>query len=165
MTLKKISLCLLTCTCISSAAYANSTNSNFNSTASIASNCVVSSTDINFGSISPQASGQATATATVQAKCTNTTAYTINIGPGASGSFSQRTLTGTKSGNTDSLNYQIYEESTHVNILGDGSSNTVPLAGVGSGAFQNFTVYGLLYLNQYITPDVYRDALSVTINY
>lgn len=163
MNLKKISLCLLAC--ISSLAHANSSNSNFSSTASIASNCVVSSTDINFGSISPQASGQATATATVQAKCTNTTAYTVNIGPGTSGNFSQRTLTGTKSGNTDTLGYQIYQESTHVNILGDGSSDTVPLAGVGNGGFQNFTVYGLLYLNQYITPDVYRDALSVTINY
>ena len=162
----KLSACLVLSSILFSAScFANSTNTNVSSSASISPKCTVSSTRIDFGSISPRASGTSTATSNITALCTQTTIYTISVGGGSSGDILHRTLLGVKSGNTDSLLYNVYLDTSYGTIVGDGSQGTSVLSGTGSGILQNYTIYGLLQLNQYITPDQYQDNLSVTINY
>lgn len=147
---------------------AGSTNSStaiVQSSAAISASCLVTSVDMNFGQLSPQASGQATSTSQVTATCTKSTNYTIALGTGSSGTYSTRTLSGVKSNNNDKLNYNVYKDTSYVAILGDGTNGTFVLSGTGTGIQQAFTVYGMLQLNQYITPDNYSDNLSVSINY
>lgn len=143
----------------------NSTTAIVQSSAAISASCIVTSVDMNFGQLSPQASGQATSTSQVTATCTKSTNYTIALGTGSSGTYTARTLSGAKSTNHDKLSYNVYKDTTYATILGDGTNGTVMIIGSGSGIQQAFTVYGMLQLNQYITPDNYSDNLSVTINY
>jgi spore coat protein U-like protein len=143
----------------------NSTTALVQSSAAISASCLVTSVDMNFGQLSPQASGQATSTSLVTATCTKSTNYTIALGTGSSGTYTARTLSGAKSTNHDKLSYNVYKDTTYGTILGDGTNGTSLLTGTGNGVQQSFTVYGMLQLNQYITPDNYSDNLSVTINY
>lgn len=167
--IKKINVILTSLLLSSASAFAagatNSTTAIVQSTAAITASCLVTSVDMNFGQLSPQATGEATSTSQVTATCTKSTNYTIALGTGSSGSYSARTLSGAKSTNHDKLNYNVYKDTTYASILGDGSNGTSMLTGTGSGIQQSFTVYGMLQLNQYITPDNYSDNLSVTINY
>lgn len=150
----------------SSSAMAGSVTANFQATASIAATCVVSATNVAFGSFTPAASGNAAATGTITSTCTKSTPYTLAINAGSSASIPARTMGGAATGNTDKLAYNLYTDSGHTTLFGDGTTGNGTKASLtGTGAAQTTTVYGNLALNQYITPDNYADTLTVTLAY
>ena len=151
---------------LSNLAHAGSINSNFQTSASLASTCVLSATNVAFGAITPAATGSNNATGTITSTCTKATTYSLAINAGGSGSISARTISGTIAGNTDKVAYNLYTDSVHTTLFGDGSlfsGSVVQLT--GSGSAQITSVYGNLLLNQYITPDNYSDNLTVTLSY
>lgn len=182
--MKKILLSTLICVALFSQSFiakASSTTASVNSTASLASTCTIGGGSISFGTISPSAS-QTTGIGTINVLCTSTTTYDLSFSAGNSGNQLQRTMKGASS--TDSLQYNIYTDTSYATIIGDGSSGTShPLNGIYSGrAFTGglqggrniygsvgrtvtFNIYGAVAGNQYITPDNYSDSLTITLTY
>lgn len=144
---------------------ATTLTNNINSSATLSPKCTISGNKIDFGDISPKNSGFVSVTSILRTICTKSTAYTIIIGAGETGDILNRQLKGITSGNNDKLNYTIYDSSSFINIVGDGTNGTVLISGIGTGNTENITIYGYLNLKQYISPDYYSDNLSVTINY
>ena len=140
-----------------SSAMAGTATTTFQVTATVAASCVVSATNVAFGSITPAATGNASATGTITSTCTKSTPYTLNINAGGSGSIAARTMGGAVSGNTDKLAYNLYTDAAYANLFGDGSGTSKNVSLTGTGAAQTTTVYGNLALNQYLTPDTYTD--------
>lgn len=158
-------LALITMFSLSTTTFAASGNSSMQGSATINATCTVSSTNINFGTIAPSQTGTATSNAVISATCTNETPYTINIGTGNNNSFAPRAMNGSATGNSDKLEYNIYSDSSYSTIMGDGSSSTYQIQGTSVGGTQNYTMYGSLSLNQYVTPDNYTDNVTLTLNY
>ena len=160
----KLSLVALALAAISSQAFAGTATGTFQATATLSSSCLVSATNVNFGTITPAATGTTAATGTISSTCSKNIPYTLSINAG-SGTFATRTMGGAASGNTDKLNYNLYTEVAATNIWGDGTASTVKVSLTGTGASQSSTVFGQLPLNQYLKPDTYTDNLSVTLAY
>jgi spore coat protein U-like protein len=147
----------------SASVFAGSSTTNVAGAADVQATCSVASGNINFGQISPLA--QTSASATITAICTKDTSYTLSVNIGNSSSFNNRIMIGSTSGNSDGLNYNIYNSNQYTNVVGDGTGGTVVYTGTGSGLSQSYSLYGAVPGNQYVTPDNYVDNLTVTLNY
>lgn len=137
----------------------------FQVTATVASSCLVSATELAFGSITPtEAATELAKTSTISVTCSNTHPYTVNVGFGANGGTEANRFM-KNSANADKLAYNIYTEASHTNVMGDGTgvSKNVPL--VGTGAAQTVTVYGKLLQNQFVSAGTYADTLTVNVAY
>jgi spore coat protein U-like protein len=149
------------------AAQAASATTTFRVTADVAGNCRVSASDLVFGSYiagTPLAGQSA-----VKVRCTTGTAYAVKLSAGTSLSLAQRTM---KNG-TNSLNYNLFADSGHTSIWGDGATaSTVNRTGTGTGlsalAEATFDVYGLVpdtAANQDAAPGSYLDTITVSVDY
>ena len=146
-------------------AQAATATATFQVTATVASSCLVSATELAFGSITPtEAATELAKTSTISVTCSNTHPYTVNVGFGANtGTEANRFMK--NSANEDKLAYNIYTEASHTNVFGDGTgvSKNVPL--VGTGAAQTVTVFGRLLQNQFVSAGTYADTLTVNVAY
>lgn len=164
-------------------AQAGSATGNFQSGATLNASCQLTGGSINFGSI-PTGSGVTNSSGSITVLCNGGLAYNILFSAGNSSNQLARGMSGVTSGNTDSLLYNIYTDTTYTTIIGDGNSGTThPLSGstsgrpitnglsggrnqyVSSGRLIQWTIYGELQNNQFITPDNYSDNLTVTVTY
>lgn len=160
----KQSLLALALAAVSVSSFAGTATANFQSTATVSSSCSISATNVAFGTVTPAATGSATATGTITSRCSNAVAYTMAINAG-SGTLASRTMAGGVAGNTDKLAYNLYTDAGATQVWGDGSASTSTVGLTGTGADQTSTVYGKLALNQYVKPDTYTDNLTVTLAY
>lgn len=147
--------------------WASTATNTFQATATVISSCTVSGTTLNFGNsldtLATPTPVSATSTLTVQ--CTNTTPYTValNAGSNAGGAsnFSSRTM---KSG-SNTLAYQLYLDSGHASVWGDGTSSSSTVAGTGTGNAQTLSIYGSLPSLANVVPGSYTDTVTVTVSY
>lgn len=159
----KISLLALALVALSSQAFATSITSSLQSTATISSSCLVSATDISFGSYSPR-TGSSTS-GTITSTCSNAVPYTISMSSGGSGNVSAKAMTGTKG---DTLLYSITNQANQE--LGDGTGGTVVISLTGTGVAQTTTMQAQIVVlpggvAQFVTPDNYSDTLTLTVAY
>ncbi|MDR3741348.1 MAG: spore coat U domain-containing protein [Terracidiphilus sp.] len=144
-------------------AQAATATTTFAVTATVNSNCTVTANPLAFGTYSGTALNVST---TIAVTCTNTTAYNVGLsaGNGSSASVTNRLMTNTATGSTQTLNYQLLSGSyTGTNWGNTSATNWV--GGTGSGSAQTLTVYGVVPASQYPTPGSYADSITVTINY
>lgn len=146
----------------------NSGSFPFQVTATVFPQCQITATNkLDFGTrigtniaVAP---GGASAGLSVQ--CTNTTPYQIGLTPsnGNSGGYGTMVASGAVAGNTDSVKYNLYRDAAGSqpwgNVMGSNTST-----GSGTGAVNNTTVYGGL-IHQAVTPDTYKDTVTVTVTY
>lgn len=132
---------------------------------SVAGNCNVSTTNLNFGSY--DASVALLGSADVSVRCSNGTAYTVKLGTGG-GTFGQRLLTD----GTNNLQYNLYTTSGFGTVWGDGTSSTGFVSGTGTGMSSSqaivHTVHGQLpnsVANQDVPTGAYTDNVIVTVEY
>lgn len=170
--LAPLALALAIAACATAPAAAGSTNSTFNVTATVASDCKLSAGNLALGNYVPGA-GPVTATSTISVNCTRGTAFTVKLGAGqgSGATVGNRTMVGSASA-TDLLNYQLYQDSAHTIAWGDGTggTSTEALTGQGMGAAQTqaLTVYGQIAdsaTNQTAAPDSYSDTITVSVSY
>ena len=141
--------------------------SNFNSdfaslrvTASILSNCLLSATDLAFGTYS---GSLINATSTILVACTNATPYNVGLNAGTATGATVTTRSMTGPGGT-LLGYKLFSNSGRtVNWGNTVGTNTVP--GTGTGGVQTLTVYGQLPANQNGPPGSYSDTITVTLTF
>lgn len=155
---------------VSATAGAITTNTNFNVTASVAKNCLVSGGDIGFGTYTPT-TGALTGSSTVGVRCTAGTGFTVALSAGQEASYAPRKL---KDAGNNKLEYNLYTDSAYTTVWGNASGATITQsgtgAGMGAGQAQNLTVYAQLpdnAANQLAPASAgnYTDNIIVTVTY
>jgi spore coat protein U-like protein len=150
---------------VTGAAQAANKQTTFLVTANVASVCLVSATDLDFGAF--DASADLTGSSSVNVRCTNGTGYTVQLGTGA-GSFAQRTMS---DGGSGILNYNLYTSTGYTTIWGDGTLSTSTLGGTGTGLSAlkevSYSVEGKLPIagNEDAPVGSYGDTIQVTVEY
>lgn len=144
-----------------SAITGNSNQISFTATATVSSACVVSTTDLNFGSVAALTSNT-DSTSTVTINCTNGLAFTaaLNAGTGSGATITTRKMTG----GAQTLNYSLYTNSARTTVWGNGTTGVV-VSGTGTGTASPHVVYGRIPTQT--TPNVgtYTDTIVVTVTY
>ena len=90
----------------------------------------------------------------------------VSFSTGASGSYTTRTMTN----GTGSLNYNLYADAAHTQILGDGTNGTQTYQATLSTSFfgpvqGSFTAYGLIPAQQNVPPGTYNDTVVITLTF
>ena len=148
-------------------AHAATATANLGVTATVISSCIVSGGTINFGSaIDPTiASVPLDASTSLTVQCTSTTPYSValnaGVNAGGSANFSARKI---KNG-LQTLGYQLYADTLHTVVWGDGTSLSAVTPGLGNGSNQSLTVYGRLPSLAGAVPGTYTDTVTVTVTY
>lgn len=142
---------------------AGTVSTNFNVTATVLNNCIVSASDLAFGSYSASLATPTTANTTVNVTCTSGLAYTVALDGGTNThSVAARAMT---DGSSHNLTYGLYTSAAFSSLWGDGTSSTVTASGTGSGSTQSLTVYGRIDAAQFIPAGSYSDRIAVTVSY
>ena len=123
-----------------------------------ANKCTLTVTNVAFGSYDVFVKTNTTSTASVQVSCNQSLSYTVSMSAG-SGTLTSRVM---KSG-SNQLDYNLYTNSTHTTIWGDGTSGTVTVSATSLGA--TYTVYGLIPALQNVPVGSYSDTITVTVTY
>lgn len=122
---------------------------------------VISASDLDFGSATSLAL-TIDQSSTLTIKCSNTTPYNVGMSIGTGGgTTSARRMTGVGS---EYITYGLFRDSARSQVWGD-TVGTDTATGIGSGANQNFTVYGRVNSQTAPTPGNYADVVTVTITY
>lgn len=148
------------------AVYSNGTQTaTFTVTLVITAGCTVTATPMNFGSAS-NLSTALTATSTVSVTCTNTTPYNVGLSAGsaAGSTVAARVLAGAATGNTSTVGYGLYQDSTHSTNWGT-TQGTDTRAGTGNGTAQTLTIYGQVPTSTGTIPqpDTYTSVITATV--
>jgi len=157
--LGKAALALCAVGGIATAASAGSANANLGASASIAATCTISTSAVAFGAYSGT---QVDATGTVTANCITGTAWTIGLGTGTGTGATTSNRKMTSGANT--LGYALYSDISHSNNWGN-TVGTDTVAGTGTGASQNQTVYGSIPTGSVPAAGSYADTVVATINF
>lgn len=136
-------------------------NPTFSATATIASNCLVSANNVNFGSHGIL-SAPVDATGAVATACTVGTAYTIGLNGGLSNAPPGARLM--KKG-AESITYGLYKDAARSQIWGDASTPGSTISGTGNGLTGNNTVYGRVPAQNTPSAGLYSDTVVVTVTY
>lgn len=128
--------------------------------------CTVSASGVDFGNYNPVAATDNDSSGTVRVRCSLVLAlagsYTIQLGRGASSTYSQRSLT--SGGST--LRYNLYTTNARNQIWGDGTGGSLSVTNNFTallGVDQTTTVYGRVPAGQNVAPGSYADTILVTI--
>lgn len=132
--------------------------------------CHVSATSVAFGAYDPLNASATTSVGTITVQCTVTLVallvpWDIKLSTGSSGTFASRQMTNS----TSRLNYNLFLNSGHSTIWGDGTGGTsyvsaITLLAIGSTT-NNYSVYGRVPAGQDLRAGSYADTIVVTLNY
>tara|TARA_B100000989_G_scaffold298840_1_gene290387 strand:+ start:57476 stop:57916 length:441 start_codon:yes stop_codon:yes gene_type:complete len=133
--------------------------------------CSVSTTATNFGIYNPIAIVSAQSNGIVTVTCSALVvsalvAYTVDLSTGSSGTYAQRTL---QSGPTN-LNYNLYTNSSHTLVWGDGTAGTNRISDgytidILAPIVRDYTVYGLIPAQQAVGTGTYQDSIMATVTF
>jgi spore coat protein U-like protein len=133
--------------------------------ASVASNCTVSTTALAFGTYDPlvaNATASLDATGTVTIACTKGAATTIALGLGGNASGATRRMA---DGSSNYLTYEMYQDSARSTVWGTSGAGLLTPPAAPSKAARNFTVYGRIPSNQDVPAGSYADTVTATVNF
>ncbi len=149
-----------TCSSITS----NPTTFSLSTSATLVSDCLISATDLNFGTAGLLTSAL-TASSAVTLNCTNQAPWTLALstGSGSGATFSNRLLA--RSGGTQTVGYNLYTSSAYTTVWGDGTGSSSTAAGTGTGLAQSTTVFGRVPAQTTPQAGTYRDSIIVTVIY
>ena len=147
----------------SAAVYSNGSKTvNFDVTLTIIADCTIAANALNFGSSQGVLATSVSANTTVNVTCTNTTPYNIglNAGTGVGSTTAARLMSGT-GGNTSTVAYNLQQTSGGANW--GNTQGTDTMSGVGTGASQSLTVYGVVPAQATPQPDSYKSTITATV--
>ncbi len=152
-----------------SGAQAGTATSNLSVTATVSSNCTISTSPVAFGAYDPVVANAASplnGTGSVSVTCTTGASATITLGQGsnpAAGSSNAVPLRQMKDAGTDVLAYFLYQDSGHATVWGNTAGTGVPET--GNGAAINVTVYGQVPAAQNVPAASYSDTVLATVTF
>jgi len=136
-------------------------NFSFTVTATVATSCSVSATNLDFGSAGVLIAN-VDGTSTVTPQCTNGTPYNVglNAGTGTGATVTNRKMTSGAS----MITYSLYTTSGRTTVWGN-TVGTDTQSGTGTGSNQALTVYGRVPPQTTPAPAAYTDTIIVTATY
>lgn len=146
-------------------AFAATSSTTFQVTATVSAGCVIAATNHDFGSYLPSsATDNINGSNTITATCTLATLYDIglDIGIGAGATAASRKMT--RTGGTETLEYSLYQSADRLVVLGNTLGVDV-ISGVGTGAAIDHTVFGKITAGQNVPAGNYVDTVTATINF
>ena len=131
--------------------------------------CTINAPNMNFGTYDIFSAAPLAAQDTISISCNYCFGggnVSLSFSTGASGTYSSRTM----SNGTDSLNYNLFADTSHTQILGDGTNGTYTYQTTLNGGFigtvqGSFTAYGLIPAQQNVSPGTYSDTIAVTLTF
>jgi len=154
------------------AAHAAIESGTFDVRMTVLKSCTVtagSSSDIDLGSVDATAIDTSNSN-TISVNCSKTTPYFIGLMPSAANGGNANgagSMASATAGNTDTIPYQLHQDSATGAIWGNTATTTDAgngVEGIGSGLAQSFTVYAVAPSANF-TPDSYLDTVTVNVNY
>jgi spore coat protein U-like protein len=125
--------------------------------------CTISATTVAFGNYDPLTGTPTDTTGTVTYQCDFVVLPTITLSTGASSSYAARQMVS----GAERLNYNLYQDATHLIVWGDGTGGSVSY--VASVSFLNLsvpvTVYGRIPAQQNAAAGSYSDTIVATIHF
>jgi spore coat protein U-like protein len=132
--------------------------------------CSVTATGVAFGNYNATNSSPTNANGNVRVRCTvllvSVAAQTnISLNAGGSGSYAPRKM----SSGANRLNYNLYKETSHTTVWGDGTGGTgiwtdnTLIAVLGTNI--DHTLYGSMPAGQYVAAGSYADTITVTVEF
>ena len=141
----------------------------FTVTATVATNCNVSTSTLNFGSSGSFITTAINSTAAISVQCTNTTPYSIGLGNGLNASGNQRRMLAAAG---QYVSYNLYTDSGYSHAWSSTTSTTSCTAGAntcilgtGTGSNQNVTVYGQVPAQTAPAVGIFSDTVVVTVTF
>ncbi len=126
--------------------------------------CNLSTTPLDFGTLSGLTTAQA-ATGQIGITCTRGANYVISLSNGINGGLSPTSRKMVSVGSPGSvITYGIYRDAAHVQPWGQTVGSDT-FSGVGTGLQQNVSAYGYLPAQGNPAPASYSDTVVVTVNY
>lgn len=154
---------------VSNAGNAATTTGNLTVLATVTSACLVTTLPVAFGIYDPTSGTPTDATGTVTVTCTLGTTYTIALDDGANpGTPNDVNTRRMKATTSDYLPYNLYLDSGHATVWGDGISGSLnPTTGsfTATGLPQAYSVYGRIPINQNVPSGAYLDTVVATVTY
>lgn len=145
----------------------NTTSAGFSAAATVLKACLVTATNINLGSV-PSTAINTTANGTLSVTCTNGTPYFVGLAPSNGSTTGAGTMTGSISGNTDKVPYQLTSTPGPGGTPWGNTATSISVgngvAGTGSGLVNPLTMYATAASANF-TPDTYADTVTVNVNY
>ena len=146
-------------------AQAATTSSTLDVSATVTSNCVVSTSPIAFGNVDVTNGANVDGTGGISVTCTSGTGWSADAdaGGGTGATLAVRKM----SDGTNLLNYALYTNAGRTTIWGDGvGGTTATISGTGNGVAQASTIYGRVPSGQTSLPaGAYLDTVTVTVTY
>jgi spore coat protein U-like protein len=133
----------------------------------IVNSCTLSMATMNFGASVSDLTPAINATdSTSTVTCTGNSPVTIsfNAGTGTGATFAVRKMTN----GANTINYSLYKDAAHTQVLGDGSGSTVTIGvtPTGGSAADAFTFYGQTVAGQNPKPNgTYTDTVTATVTF
>ena len=144
-------------------ALAATASANLGVSATVTSDCSVSTSAVAFGNVDVTTGDAVDATGGLSVTCTNGTAWSASAdaGAGSGATLAVRKMTS----GTDLLSYALYVDSGRTSAWGDGAA-TATIDGTGNGSLQSSTVYGRVFGGQNSSVvGSYADTVAVTVTY
>lgn len=130
-----------------------------------AQSCTVSvRRDVNFGDYDPLIPGNLDTTGRIRVRCRQPNQipfYTVKLGTGSGGSYTPRKMFS----GPETLDYNLYLDSTHITIWGDGTSGTSFITVSPAVRNRIFTIYARTPLGQNASVGLYSDVVTVTVEF
>lgn len=145
-------------------AFAATTSSDLDVSATVTSNCVVSTSPIAFGDVNVTTNTDVDGTGGISVTCTNGTAWAAaaDAGTGVGADLSVRKMTS----GANLLNYALFTDSGRTTVWGDGVDTSSTITGTGTGSAQASTIYGRVLSGQTAAlAGSYADTVTVTLTY
>jgi len=134
--------------------------------ASINSNCSISTNAVGFPAYDPivthSSAPDDSTSGSVVITCTKGAATTIGLGLGANASGTQMRMT---DGSSNYLQYALYSDNGRSTLWGDAAPSLVTPAVAPSKDARTFTVYGRIPAAQDLPAGTYTDTVVATVNF
>ena len=127
--------------------------------------CSVSAIPVSFGQYISLDASSVYSQGSIRVTCSIGTGFVVRLdaGENSGGNFFPRRLRSTTAGME--LDYNLFRDSAHTQVWGDGTSSTYIGSRVGTGLDDHLTVYGMLFGAQNVSGGLYRDSISVTVEW
>lgn len=150
-------------------AYAATATSQFQVSASVAANCTITSTALDFAAYDPvgtNASNPLNVNGSVSVSCTKGAPITVGLDNGASYGLgpSGATFRAMLATGSNYLSYQLYQDSAYSKLWGASGTGLVSWTST-SKASHPFTVYGQIPAGQDVAIGSYKDTITATVNF
>lgn len=142
---------------------------NLGVSATVSSNCSISTSPVAFGSYDPVGTNAATpldSAGTVTVTCTSGASTTITLGQGANaggGSTEGSPVRRMRDSGSGYLSYALYQDASRMTAWGNTGPTGVSHTGTGSSA--NISVYGRVAAGQNVASGSYSDTVLATITF